>query len=112
MDESVVKHLEQQQITKLSQAIREGAKLRPQCTGFTFRDGRSCALGAAYEAAFGYPTDDIYFSGDRDGEMARKLHEKFNIPWSFSLPREVGMYMNDAGMTREAIADRLEAIGY
>lgn len=36
---------------KLSEAIREGAKLRPQCFGTPFNVG-SCALGAAYEATY------------------------------------------------------------
>ena len=36
---------------KLSEAIRLGAMLRPQAFGHLFRDGASCALGAAGEAA-------------------------------------------------------------
>lgn len=35
---------------KLSEAIRLGAMLRPQGFGHVLKDGRSCALGAAYEA--------------------------------------------------------------
>lgn len=36
---------------KLSEAIRAGAVLRPQCTnGYYISDGCSCALGAAAEA--------------------------------------------------------------
>lgn len=39
---------------KLSEAIREGAKLRPQTSWeFLCKDG-SCAMGAAYEATFEY----------------------------------------------------------
>jgi hypothetical protein len=52
MDESVVKHLERPQIgtLKLSEAIRIGAKIRPQGFCQYFYQGRSCALGAAFEA--------------------------------------------------------------
>lgn len=35
---------------KLSEAIREGAKLRPQAFGEYLKAGGTCALGAAYEA--------------------------------------------------------------
>ena len=35
---------------KLSEAIRLGASLSPRCTGSLFRDGKTCALGAALEA--------------------------------------------------------------
>jgi hypothetical protein len=45
-------------ISRLSEALRIGARLRPQCTNFVFAHGKSCAIGAAYEAVFGYPGDD------------------------------------------------------
>lgn len=55
-----VEHKEAMEVTeapvkypKLSAAIRVGAKLRPQGFGIAFGDGKSCALGAAYEAHFG-----------------------------------------------------------
>src|SRR5258706_314082 len=35
---------------RLSEAIRMGAKLRPQCFNSFWMDGGSCAMGAAYEA--------------------------------------------------------------
>lgn len=38
------------EVMPLSQAIRLGAKLRPQAFGALFVDGGSCSLGAAYEA--------------------------------------------------------------
>ena len=38
---------------KLSEAIRAGAKLRPQAFSGFFKDGGSCAFGAAYEARTG-----------------------------------------------------------
>jgi hypothetical protein len=40
----------------LSEAIRLGAMLRPQCFGRTFADKKSCAMGAAYEAVAGMKT--------------------------------------------------------
>ena len=53
MDESVIKHLEQPQVgtLKLSEAIREGSKLRGECRGTWLTvDERSCAWTAAAEA--------------------------------------------------------------
>lgn len=47
---------------KLSDLIREGAKLRPQGFGWMFKDGCTCALGAAFEVKFRRPpslTDGI-----------------------------------------------------
>lgn len=63
MDESVVKEFEQQQVgkLKLSQAIRIGAALRPYAKGDVremWRQGRSCALLAAYEVLYGWPKDE------------------------------------------------------
>jgi len=37
---------------KLSEAILIGAAIRPQAFGDYVKDGRTCALGAAYEALF------------------------------------------------------------
>src|SRR5258706_3257598 len=36
---------------RLSGAIRIGARIRPQCEGSFFEDGRSCAMGAAMEGS-------------------------------------------------------------
>lgn len=46
---------------KLSEAIRLGAMLRPQCYGTLFEGGKSCAMGAVIEAAglSGYQEDLI-----------------------------------------------------
>jgi hypothetical protein len=49
---------------KLSEAIRLGAMLKPQCRGEFYKDGKTCALGAALDASgigdFGlkYASDD------------------------------------------------------
>ena len=100
MDESEVLKFEQQQrITKLSQAIREGAKLRPQCIGYGDYDGALCAIQAAQLAVLGRIT-----SGP-----GRWAADYFGVP----VVTVIDCYIdNDLGMTREAIADRLEAIGY
>jgi hypothetical protein len=97
MDESEVLRFEQQkQITKLSQAIREGAKLRPfQCKGNYFDGAASCAIGAARDA----------LGCDSTLELRVTLRVSDNVIG------EVIMW-NDSGMTREAIADKLEAMGF
>lgn len=113
MDESVVKHLELPQVgtLKLSGAIRLGALIRPQCTGQMFRRGASCALGAAYEALFGYPEDS-----DQAGDITRLdcITERVPVPDFLhgNLIRQIGTEKNDNGWSRERIADWLEAQGY
>lgn len=111
-----VEHKEAVEITeapaKMSEAIREGAKLRPKCTGGFFMLVRtlrhpirgelgSCALGAAGEYAFG--------------------HTKGGADWFIEVPRFFGVpshitsmawQMNDQGESREEVADWLEAQGY
>ena len=83
---------------KLSEAIREGAKLRPQCYGAFFRNGRSCALGAAYE----------YLTGDND---PCKCELTLISRYGTDIRNRV-IYMNDGGLlTRERIADMLEEEG-
>src|SRR5260221_4385671 len=54
MDESVIQYFEKpEQKTKLrlSDAIRIGARLRPQCVGRLYRYGGSCVIGAAFVGA-------------------------------------------------------------
>src|ERR1700741_3225132 len=98
MDESIVKHLEQPQVgtLKLSEAMRIGARLRPQCSGYLFNNGASCALGAAYEAVYGYPplrhhkgdfaSKDARFSGR---ELGTGLREYFVVYASGALSEEI-----------------------
>ena len=92
-------------LTKLSQAIRLGATFRPQCrlALFSHFGDRSCALGAAFEATFGldqYPLESAIFKlKQRYGVSEAKIIEIINL--------------NDVRcLTREAIADKLEAEGY
>jgi hypothetical protein len=107
MDLAEVKKFEQQQqkvpITKLSQAIRIGAKIRPQCRGSYFSEGRSCALGAAMEAM-----DVLSY-----GALARKLPSISKAEQAFADKFSCGIdTVNDRGWTREEIADELELLGH
>lgn len=43
---------------KLSDAIKAGAKAKPQAFGVTYRNGRTCALGAALDAIGQLDPDD------------------------------------------------------
>lgn len=90
-------------VLKLSEAIRIGAKLRPQGFGCAFKDGKSCAWGAAWEG-IGHPYDiaisyvDILGSSDEWSLANFEVH-------SVAL-------LNDCNTSREEIADMLEAKGY
>lgn len=90
-------------ITKLSQAIRAGAKLRPQRTGAYFHEGKSCALGAAYEGMYGYIDDTTAM-------IATWVVQHFRL--RESLVQEVIIRNDKMLHTREQIADWLEAHGW
>lgn len=99
---------------KLSEWIREGAKLRPQCiTGdFYQRDEEdyeviigSCAFGAAFEAAVGMVDE---FDVNEWYHMMEPRTER--LPDNLTFDRMT--MLNDDGTTREDIADWLEANGY
>jgi hypothetical protein len=96
----------------LSALIREGAKLRPKCTGTFFEEGRSCAIGAALEAS-GVAYNE---NGKAVSQLAAPLFpEIFEAPNTFTaLGREIYRENDSLGgthMTREEIADLLEARG-
>lgn len=100
-------------IAKLSDAIRIGARLRPKCSGRPFKDGGSCAWGAAADA-FGYvghggTVHVIEF-------VAAKLGNGHNWAWDKKIGNEyiadVVWRRNDGGESREDLADWLEAQGY
>jgi hypothetical protein len=86
----------------LSQAIRLGATFRGQCTGAYFKDDKSCALGAAYEATTGEVNPP-------DGTISPILGKRYNA--SSSLLHFISVWNDREGLTREQIADRLEAQG-
>lgn len=110
MDESVVKVFEQQQVgkLKLSDAIRIGAKLRPQCECELFADGGSCALGAAYEGITGQTCESHEYSRVINAFPAlRRVSGGGMNNLGFSISSR-----NDSGETREQIADWLESQGH
>ena len=106
MDQSeILKFEQQQQITKLSQAIRIGAKLRPQT--HLWSDGvGSCALTAAAEATG-------YDYGDGFGHYSFTIHPHLRKQFP-SVPETVLEKVSEwnCSMSRERVADRLEAMGY
>lgn len=85
---------------RLSTAIRIGSKIRPQCRGSFFRDGGSCAVGAALEAVFG--VNDFFDEKVRSPERVWP-----GVRWI-----RVYLMNDDSTMTREQIADVLEWQGY
>lgn len=104
MDESVVKHLEQPTKTlKLSEAIRIGARMRPQCAGDFFLNGGSCALGAALEA-FGIDPKDA--KGFHYGNACDILGITEGLAEHIAIRNDLRHW------SRESIADWLESIGY
>ncbi len=87
---------------KVSEAIRIGASLRPQCKGYLFANGGSCVMGAAWEG-FGFTK---LLDGTMNADGGRLVWDWWrNNGWP-SVWRE-----NDGGQSREAIADWLEAQG-
>lgn len=86
---------------KLSEALRIGARLRPQCRDVFFINRKSCALGAAYEAITGRYDEHLMIEAlieiwpHINGGLAAKIAS-----------------LNDLGKTREYIADWLEAHGF
>lgn len=91
---------------ELANLIRIGAKKRPQCAGRLFKNGASCALGAAYEGLTGKScaTDDyaaLYSAlpilGKFDGNTTQIVKDIWD--------------MNDSqSKTREQIADWLDKL--
>jgi hypothetical protein len=109
---------------KLSKAIREGAKLRPQgfSNWFTFPNCEqicSCALGAAYEAIF-QPKFKSFFDTkkiktfeleNRFPELTRLVKTPISgeIQW---LQNAIGELNDKHKWTRNQIADWVESEGY
>jgi hypothetical protein len=111
----------QKEITtmKLSEAIREGAKLHEQYFGAMFQHRnrqivRSCAFGAAYVQLFGERAENMMLS-DIERETGAPVHGACRNPVTGVEDEmsEVILYLNDEQRwTREAIADWLESLGY
>jgi len=85
--------------------MRIGARIRPQCRGSYKSAGRSCALGAVFEAVYGRPSD----SSERVDTLLEKQFPELKKGRSWLGSKIVDL--NDAGWTRERIADWLESKG-
>ena len=87
---------------KLSEAIRIGAKMKPQAFS-RFQDNlSSCALGAAFDALGGYDTVG--------SEWVDYFLKEFSV--SLKLLRDVILLNDTHHKSREQIADWLESEGY
>jgi hypothetical protein len=113
--------------TKLSELIREGAKLRPQGFGdyFTSNDDLencSCALGAALEILTGTYGYDAHNHPSLAGKLGEFLAVNAGIDATVSHPyldwqqtsifKAVVILNDELKWTRERIADWLEAQGF
>ncbi len=95
----------------LSDAIRLGSTFRPQCFGALAAAGRSCAIGAAYEAAFGTLHLDEYGNAPfGTNEAITRLSARFGITDDPCFWKQI-MVVSDGGESRESIADQLERRG-
>ena len=98
---------EQSPYTMIADAIRRGAKSRPQCAYFTFAGGRSCVIGALAEG-LGYKPlhstegTDIVLNWIKDNFPVLRVFIAENSYWLWRT--------SDFGVTREEIADRVEAM--
>lgn len=101
MDLSELERLEAPaKVLKLSEAIRIGAKIRPQNHHGLLYDGYgTCALGSAAEA--------------RGWNLSMRINvqKAFLTDVGVDLWNQIGQ-RNDTGSTREEIADWLQAQGY
>jgi hypothetical protein len=96
---------------KLSHAIREGAKLKPQSPWEKKHVGSSCALGAAADHV-GVTIED---GGDhRLLEAFPELRNQVSAYEEFPAGdlRILVCSLNNGGRTREQIADIVEILGY
>lgn len=119
VDKELVTNLSEVKPMKLSEAIREGAKLRPQGFGSSFTTNAngelcSCAWGAAHEGLSGSP--EITFAG----AIMWKTHLKESksliknpITGRERMLSDTVIDLNDVHKwTREQIADYIESLGY
>lgn len=96
---------------KLSEAIRIGAKLRGQCQGSFFEQGRSCAMGAVLEAhGVPYSDDGVWVAAQAFAILPNLMSRNGNGYCYTPLAKEI-YHRNDSGDTREQIADWLERKG-
>jgi hypothetical protein len=99
---------------RLSEAIRLGSMLRPQGFGHMWSGGKSCAVGAAYEALGYGDGKDVFLPRDLYDLLISRI---FLMPCGctpyqlrFSLVTAI-THLNDAHRwTRERIADWVETL--
>ena len=97
---------------KLSEAIRQGAAIRPQayrdyCTRLPDGGYATCALGAAYEALTGQLPPSAYGPVDHVDLFLRGKYGE-----AYSIRRDAIVECNDEDrLSREEIAAQLEARG-
>lgn len=94
-----------------SEAIREGARVRPQGFGELHKDGKSCAIGAGREAIYGTTESDQQHY-DQVRVLFPYLRTRVNCPAGCFVKSTlfiVTYHLNDDHRwAREAIADWLE----
>ncbi len=111
MDESVIQYFEKpEQKTKLrlSDAIRIGARLRPQCVGRLYRYGGSCVIGAAFEGA-GWKAEAEKYEAKEGSSPWHWLEERFGVP--HAIVDRIWRRNDLCDESRESIADWLQSIG-
>ena len=94
---------------KLSTAIRRGAEIRGQTHGEFFQRGRSCALGAAFEANLGHR--DL----GKGPTLVKQFPElgiviDYSHSWGRTLLRAVIGLNDRARWSREEIADWVDTV--
>jgi hypothetical protein len=103
---------------KLSEAIREGAKLRPQSmSGLHGDNGALCALGLAYLAKTGYSPEvstsyvcDLLFDGEEPTVKAKLPDDRISKLYGLG---DFIFYLNDNyKWPAAAIADEIENLAY
>lgn len=108
---------------KLSEAIREGAKLRPQTHRRYWQPNGSCALGAAVEATKGSVAASSVSIREHLNEVWQGLRDTYKYcpvdccRWQrhealYDVPAIVVHLNDDHDWTREEIADWVEKEGF
>jgi len=100
--------------TRLANAMRDGAKLRPQVRWDYFARVKpddqnsavgSCALGAAWEGLGNIVTDDMIFINKTLGPDIKDIAMRFRVSLKYA---DMIATLNDYGHSREQIADYIE----
>lgn len=106
---------------KLSEAIRAGAKLGPQCFGTMHDDGGSCAIGAAFWALYGVEKSPVGVMHDAKRSWwpdawLELIEATLGIPCpvckdaQLDLSHVITHLNDDHKMSREGIAEYVETI--